>query len=53
VAVKLIVDSGPLVALLNWRDAWHRWAQAVFAEDRPPVSTCEPFSPTCPVDRVT
>jgi uncharacterized protein len=40
--VKLIVDSGPLVALLNRRDALHRWAQGVLAEHAPPVWTCEP-----------
>ena len=40
--MKLIVDSGPLVALLNRRDTLHRWAQAVFAEHSPPVWTCEP-----------
>ena len=40
--MRLIVDSGPLIALLNRRDAWHRWAQDVFAEHPAPVWTCEP-----------
>jgi predicted nucleic acid-binding protein len=40
--VRLIVDSGPLVALLNRRDALHRWAKGVLGEHTAPVWTCEP-----------
>lgn len=36
-----IVDSGPLVAALNVRDAHHRWACEVLATLRPPLHTCE------------
>ena len=40
--MRLIVDTGPLVALLNRRDTLHRWAQEVLAEHPPPIWTCEP-----------
>jgi predicted nucleic acid-binding protein len=40
--LKLIVDSGPLVALLNRRDALHRWAKDVLAGHPAPVWSCEP-----------
>ena len=37
----IIVDSGPLVALLNRRDTYHDWAREQFAQISPPLLTCE------------
>jgi predicted nucleic acid-binding protein len=39
---RVILDTGPLVALLNRRDTWHDWAKARFAGLAPPLMTCEP-----------
>jgi predicted nucleic acid-binding protein len=39
---QVIVDTGPLVALLNSRDAHHIWAREAFAGLEPPLLTCEP-----------
>ena len=38
---KVIVDTGPLVALLNRREAQHDWTRARLAEIKPPLLTCE------------
>jgi len=38
---KVILDTGPLVALLNRRDRYHRWAVARWNEVHPPLLTCE------------
>jgi predicted nucleic acid-binding protein len=38
----VIVDTGPIVALLNARDAWHDWARNAFGHVEPPLLTCEP-----------
>ncbi|MDO8539294.1 MAG: PIN domain-containing protein [Opitutaceae bacterium] len=38
---RYIVDSGPIVAALNRRDAHHAWAKAVFASLGEPPVTCE------------
>jgi predicted nucleic acid-binding protein len=38
----VLMDTGPLVASLNRRDRYHRWAKARLSELEPPVSTCEP-----------
>ena len=38
---KVILDTGPLVALLNLRDTYHNWAKAQFAEIEPPLLSCE------------
>jgi len=38
---KSLVDTGPLVAMLNERDSHHRWITEQFAEVRPPLLTCE------------
>ena len=36
-----IVDTGPIVALLDQRDAWHAWARAAFDELDAPLATCD------------
>jgi len=38
----MLLDTGPLVAFLNRRDAYHAWACAELARVRPPLRTCEP-----------
>ncbi len=38
---KVLLDAGPLVALLNYRDRYHGWAKERFAEIAPPLLTCE------------
>jgi len=38
---RVILDTGPLVALLNRRDRHHQWANAQWAEIAPPLITCE------------
>jgi uncharacterized protein len=38
----VLLDTGPLVAYLNERDASHDWAVEVFSGLDPPVITCEP-----------
>jgi len=37
----IILDTGPLVALLNANDAYHEWAREIFATLSPPFMTCE------------
>lgn len=37
----VVVDTGPLVALLNQRDRHHGWAKAVLDTIEPPIVTCE------------
>lgn len=37
-----LLDTGPLVALLNAREIHHSWVKAQFATLRPPLVTCEP-----------
>lgn len=39
--MKIIVDTGPLVALLNRRDGYHRWAREVFEQLEPPFLVCD------------
>lgn len=36
-----LVDTGPLVALLNGRDRNHKWTAEHFADVSPPLLTCE------------
>jgi predicted nucleic acid-binding protein len=38
----VLLDTGPLVAYLSERDAYHDWAVEVFSGLDPPVITCEP-----------
>jgi predicted nucleic acid-binding protein len=38
---RLIVDTGPLVALLNSRDAYHAWARDLLDQVEPPLATCD------------
>lgn len=40
--MKFIVDTGPLVALLNRRDRHHGWAREQWARMEAPLLTCEP-----------
>lgn len=39
--VTVLLDAGPLVALVNPRDQWHAWARLQFGELVPPLLTCE------------
>lgn len=36
-----LLDSGPLVALMNPRDQHHGWAQSAFDQVRLPLATCQ------------
>ena len=38
---RMVIDTGPLVALLNSRDAHHAWARDVLDRIDPPLVTCE------------
>lgn len=40
-ALRTVVDTGPLVAVLNANDAHHAWAREVLGKLSPPVFTCE------------
>ena len=40
--VRTVLDTGPLVALMNRRDRFHDWACSVIAELPTPLWTCEP-----------
>jgi len=37
----IILDTGPLIALLNRRYRYHRWARQQWAQIAPPLFTCE------------
>jgi uncharacterized protein len=39
---SVIVDTGPLVALLNRRERHHAWASKVMDTIEPPIFTCDP-----------
>jgi uncharacterized protein len=41
VAASVIVDTGPIVALLDADGQQHEWVKAQFARLRPPLLTCE------------
>ena len=38
---RVVVDTGPLVALLNRRDRHHAWVRQVLDTVEPPIFTCE------------
>jgi uncharacterized protein len=38
---RIIIDTGPLVALLNRRDNAHHWVLAQMQDMQPPFITCE------------
>ena len=39
--MRVILDTGPLVALLNRRDRYHGWAADQWSRIGPPLFTCE------------
>jgi len=39
--MRVLLDTGPLVALLNRRDAAHRWSVEEAAKLKPPFFSCE------------
>ena len=38
---RVILDTGPLVAFINGRDKYHKWATLQWAQIEPPLLTCE------------
>lgn len=38
---RVLLDTGPLVALLREQDQFHVWAETQFAASSPPLLTCE------------
>ena len=38
---QVLLDTGPLVAVLNRRDVYHGWASGQWARIEPPLLTCE------------
>ena len=45
---NVIIDTGPLVALLNRRERHHAWVKGVLDTIEPPIFTCEPvLSESC------
>jgi len=39
---RVLLDTGPLVALLDRNDKYHGWAAGQWARLQPPLWTCEP-----------
>lgn len=39
---SMLIDAGPLVALLNRRDRYHSWIRDLLDTVEPPLFTCEP-----------
>ena len=40
-STRVILDTGPLIAFLNSRDAHHEWAREQWGRVEPPFLTCE------------
>lgn len=38
---RVILDTGPLVAIINGRDKHHKWATIQWSQIDPPLLTCE------------
>ena len=38
---RVILDTGPLMAFINGRDKYHKWATLQWAQIEPPLLTCE------------
>jgi uncharacterized protein len=38
---NVLIDAGPIVAMLNPRDRWHDWVRAQLAQIHPPLLTCD------------
>ncbi len=38
---RIILDTGPLVAIINGRDKYHKWATLQWAQIESPFLTCE------------
>ncbi len=38
---KVILDTGPLVALINRREHFHDWTKEQWSQIKPPLLTCE------------
>ncbi len=38
---RVVIDTGPIVALLNRRDRHHAWVREVLDTVEPPIFTCE------------
>lgn len=39
---SVLLDAGPLLALIDARDQHHDWARSQFADIEPPLLSCEP-----------
>lgn len=45
---QVLLDTGPLVALINRRDRFHEWVKAEWGKVQPPLLTCEAvFTEAC------
>lgn len=40
-ASPVLIDTGPLVAIINRRDQWHEWARQEFSRHTEPFLTCD------------
>jgi predicted nucleic acid-binding protein len=38
---NVIIDTGPIVAFINARDEYHKWAKEQWSRIAPPLLTCE------------
>jgi uncharacterized protein len=39
---RIVIDTGPLVSLLNKKDRYNSWIRGVLDTVEPPIFTCEP-----------